>query len=145
MIDIQKIIELIERNPSIGKQTTPSDKVLMNEYHTELFGKPIADTGCGGCVLKALDKLRGYAGYNPLAIKVHKSVTKARLEECGTCEYRVIGGFIGIKDTCGPFMNKTEKTKEGLSLCGCVLSSKAKLNARWLNRLGGCPANKWKA
>lgn len=145
------IIELIERNPSIGRQTAPGDLQLLNEYNIKLFNKPIVNLGCASCVLKGLDRLRGYVGYNPLSITVDRSITKKRLDICSACEYRVVDGFnplIGsTKDTCGNFLNKTrsepDKTSEGVELCGCILSSKAKLNNKWLIKLGGCPANKW--
>lgn len=143
MIDNEEIIKLIERNPSIGKQTSAADKVLINTYHIQVVGKPIASMSCSSCLLTALDKLRAYVGYNPLKIFAPKNITGQRLAICGGCEYRVEGGFLGVKDTCGNFMNKTDKTKDGVLLCGCVLSSKAKLNIKWIHKLGGCPAKKW--
>jgi len=151
VVDKEKIIELIERNPTIGKNTSRVDIELINNYNIALFKTPIASTSCTSCILKGLDKLRGYVGYNPLNIKAHRTITQQRLKTCSTCEYRVKGGFnppIGNpKDTCGKFLNKMrpnpDKTSEGVELCGCVLESKAKLNQRWITKLGGCPANKW--
>jgi len=146
-MDKEKLIELIERNPSINKRTKPNDLQLINRYHIDIFKKPVADLGCHTCVLSAFNKLRVHMGYAPLGHMESKNITKRRLEICNLCPYRVEGGFMGA-DTCGSFANKLKPnpdlTDDGKVLCGCVLSVKARTPAKWLRKINDwCADNRW--
>ena len=142
---MEKLLELIARNPSIGKQTTREDIQLMNKYHKELFGGPIKDTSCHTCLLTAFNKLRTHCGYAPLNNVESKNITKQRLQICYTCEYRV-QNVLG--DTCGQFANKLkdnpQTTSSGKVLCGCILKLKARTSKKWLLRLNDwCATDRW--
>jgi hypothetical protein len=127
MIAKTQIIEFIELNPSITKNTSIA---TLNDIHKQIFNKPIADKSCGSCVMTALNKIRSEHGYEVTTRREHKSIVKERLNECYTCEHLVKNGLFGFVDQCG--------------ICKCSVRAKAELRPRLLNILGGCPENKWK-
>ena len=132
MINKIEITELVERNLKV-KGLLADDLQSLKKHYKELTGKELKKINCDTCVTGAMDVLRGYIGYNPLQIIVSKEITKHRLGICYTCPNLVKDGwdipFLGKKDKCG--------------LCHCIVESKAKLNANWINKLGGCPENRW--
>tara|TARA_R100001244_G_scaffold124761_1_gene94646 strand:+ start:539 stop:979 length:441 start_codon:yes stop_codon:yes gene_type:complete len=144
MISQTEIIEFIELNPSVNKRL---DKALMGKIYLQEFNVPVKNTGCGGCVVEALNKIRVKYGYAATTTKEHKTTVKERLKTCSKCEYMVKGGFMGVSDTCGKFLNKLSSTPDltnkGVPLCGCVLRGKAELGRKMLKMLGGCPDERW--
>lgn len=124
-----KIIELIERNPSINRNTSVSDIRLIDTYLKEIYNKGLKSFKCHTCVLSGYDKLRVYVGYAPTKKKEFKNIIKNRLNICYTCPNMVKNGLFGIADQC--------------SLCGCSIRAKAELRPKLMKLLGGCPADKW--
>jgi len=125
----EQLIELIERNPSINKRTSSDTIKEINRFHKEVFNKPVKDTGCHGCVLEGLDKLRRYMGYEPIKKKESKNIIKKRLETCYNCPHMVKNGLLGLFDQCG--------------VCKCSITLKTELRPKMIKLLGGCPDNRW--
>ena len=138
MIENKEIIELIERNPTIGRTTSRADIELLDNTYFDITGKKIRDTGCSSCVMSALNIVRGNNGYPTINKEVHKRKSANRVAVCKSC-FHVRGE--GVLLTCGtPLWQKNHLTNnmvQGGKLCGCLVHVKAKFKGE------DCPLNFW--
>lgn len=127
-----KIIELIERNPKIGKLTSRQDIDLMDDHYHLLTGKRIKNKGCASCITGALNVIRGEYNYPTLGKEIDRKQSNKRIEMCKICIHAK-GSSVFL--TCGtPIMGDT--VPEG-KLCGCFVYVKAKFTNET------CPLGFW--
>lgn len=144
MIDNQVLIDLVERNPSVGKHTPGKDIVSIRDYYAEIFNKDYKKyntaqrkrfskgTTCHTCIIEMLNSIRDYLGFPPITKKVAHSLSQSRIEVCKSCKYlKGEGALI----TCGtPIVG--ERVPEG-KLCGCFVRVKAQFKELY------CPLGYW--
>jgi len=127
-----QIIELIERNPTIGKLTSKKDIDLMDEIYHQLTGKRIKNKGCASCISGALRVIRGEYGYPTKNKEINKKLSNKRIEMCKQCIHSQ-GSSVFL--TCGTPVVGNE-VPEG-KLCGCFVYVKAKFKNET------CPLGFW--
>mgnify|MGYP003144464553 CR=1 FL=1 len=144
MITKEDVIALVDRNESIGKQTTGTDLNLIRDWYREIYNDKYTEykvgkrekfkkgTSCGACVTNMLNSLRFYVDYPPIVKSLSKKISTNRIEICKLCEHSQGKGFL---TTCGtPIIGNS--TNEG-ELCGCFVYAKAQLKNE------ECPLKKW--
>lgn len=144
MITKELIIELVDRNPSIGKHTNRNDIINIRKCYSLIYNEQSniygvkkrriypAGTTCHTCVIDMLNALRDYVGFPTTTNAVTPKLSTQRIDICKKCVY---SEGEGVLLSCGPFAKKT-KVPEG-ELCGCNLFAKTKIPFLY------CPLGWW--
>lgn len=128
----QQAIELIERNPTIGRKTSRDDINAIDGYYHLLTGRRIKNKGCASCIQPALNAIRREHGYPAPNKEISRKLSAKRIEMCRACIHRK---GISVFITCGkPIAG--EVVPEG-KLCGCLVYIKAKIKTEQ------CPLGFW--
>lgn len=144
MIKKELIIELVERNPSVGKHTNKNDVKNIRLIYAEIFNDnnkeyevksrrryPLGTT-CHTCIIEMLNSIRDYVGFPPITKKVTPKLSEQRVNVCISCKYSKGEGALL---TCGtPIIGET--VPEG-KLCGCFVRAKAQFDKLY------CPLGFW--